>query len=182
MYICVQKVVLKLAQNKGGEFVLSRGVKIDKKGFTLIELMVVMVIIAILVGTVLLRLKGIQDQAKISKAQGEVRALKIALESYFIRWKGWPRQLTTGASLFWQNPLLNSQPKLINSILYDPFKTYRWAIVNRYFAARSPNSKYYVIWSIGSNGIRNIRGIDDNGNIISSGGASNDDIWTSNSR
>ena len=64
-------------------------------GFTLIELMIVMAIMAVLVGMILPRFKGMRDQASVSKAQGEVRAIKTAVESYYITNSGYPATTTT---------------------------------------------------------------------------------------
>lgn len=51
-------------------------------GFTLVELLVVITIIAILAALVLSTAGGIQDKAARSRAQSEIAALGAALESY----------------------------------------------------------------------------------------------------
>lgn len=51
-------------------------------GFTLVELLVVITIIAILAALVLSTAGGIQDKAARSRAQSEIAALSAALESY----------------------------------------------------------------------------------------------------
>ena len=58
-----------------------------RKGFTLIELMIVIVIISILIGAALPRFKGMQDEANQTKAQAELRTMQIAVESYYINQK-----------------------------------------------------------------------------------------------
>lgn len=52
------------------------------KGFTLIELMVVIVILGILVGIVAPRLMGRPDEAKQLKAKADMQALETALKLY----------------------------------------------------------------------------------------------------
>ncbi len=52
------------------------------RGFTLVELLVVITIIAILAALVLSTAGGIQDKAARSRAQSEIAALSAALESY----------------------------------------------------------------------------------------------------
>ena len=53
-----------------------------QKGFTLIEIMVVVVIIGLLATLVLPRVMGRQEQAFIAKAQSDIQALSSALKFY----------------------------------------------------------------------------------------------------
>ncbi len=52
------------------------------RGFTLIEVMVVVVILAILAGMVVPRIMDKPDQARITKAQADIRAMDSALKMY----------------------------------------------------------------------------------------------------
>lgn len=56
----------------------------SRKGFTILELLIVIAVIAILVGIALPRFKGMQDEGNIAKAKGELRMLQTATESYYI--------------------------------------------------------------------------------------------------
>jgi len=57
--------------------------KINKsKGFTLIELMVVIAIISLLSAVVLASLKGAREKAMLTKTVGEMKSLQTALELY----------------------------------------------------------------------------------------------------
>lgn len=53
-------------------------------GFTLIELMVVILIIGLLATIVVQNLKGATDKAKRIKAQADISALKTALDRYYL--------------------------------------------------------------------------------------------------
>lgn len=53
-----------------------------QKGFTLIEIMVVVVIIGLLATLVLPRVLGRQDEAFVAKAKADIRALSSALKLY----------------------------------------------------------------------------------------------------
>mgnify|MGYP000748903584 CR=1 FL=1 len=55
-----------------------------KKAFTIIELLVVIAVISIIIGIAVPRIKGMQDQANVSKAEGETKTLQAAVESYYI--------------------------------------------------------------------------------------------------
>ena len=54
------------------------------EGFTLIELMVVILIIGLLATIVVQNLKGATDKAKRIKAQADISALKTALDRYYL--------------------------------------------------------------------------------------------------
>lgn len=56
--------------------------KIDALGFTLIELMVVIVILGILASLIVPRLMGRTDDAKIVKAKVQIQSLETALKLY----------------------------------------------------------------------------------------------------
>lgn len=60
------------------------------KGFTLIELMLVVVIIAVLAGVVLPRLVGSQEQARESAVKQQLRILDTALYTYQLQVGSFP--------------------------------------------------------------------------------------------
>lgn len=55
-----------------------------EKGFTLIELMVVILIIGLLATIVVQNLRGATDRAKRVKAEADISALKTALDRYYL--------------------------------------------------------------------------------------------------
>jgi prepilin-type N-terminal cleavage/methylation domain-containing protein len=62
----------------------------SKRAFTLIELLIVIAIILILIAIALPNFMESQIRAKVTKAQGEMRALTTALESYQVEFKTYP--------------------------------------------------------------------------------------------
>lgn len=56
----------------------------SESGFTLIELMVVILIIGLLATIVVQNLRGATDKAKRIKAQADISALKTALDRYYL--------------------------------------------------------------------------------------------------
>jgi len=54
-----------------------------RRGFTLIELMVVVVIIALLAGMAVVRLTGTKERALIAKMRSDLRTLTVQQEAYF---------------------------------------------------------------------------------------------------
>jgi general secretion pathway protein G len=61
---------------------LPNGKKLDQRGFTLIELMVVIVILGILVGIVAPRIMDQPEEAKQVKAKAQIEGLTSALKMY----------------------------------------------------------------------------------------------------
>jgi len=111
---------------------------LERKGFTIIELLIVIAVIAILVGIALPRFKGMQDEGKIAQAKGELRTLQSAVESYYIHQNNtYPTALTllTGTTIM---------PNLLGSVLpTDPFNS----ASNYTYAVNGTN--YYIIYSVG---------------------------------
>lgn len=106
----------------------------SKKGFTILELLIVISVIAILVGIALPRFKGMQDEGNIAKAKGDIRMLQTAVESYYIHNSN-VLPADTGV-------LTTAVPQIAPSTLpKDPFggAAYGYATAG----------DYYVVYSIG---------------------------------
>ena len=107
-----------------------------KKGFTIIELLIVISVIAILVGISMPRFKGMQDEGNITKARGELKTLQAAVESYAIH----HTNLAPAALA----DVTASSPVMVSVLPTDPFgggADYGYAV--------SGSRRYYVIWSVG---------------------------------
>lgn len=114
--------------------------RITKKGFTLIELIIVIAVISILIGIALPRFKGMREEGLVAQAKGELRTLQVAVETYYIHNSSYP---TAGDT--WQTALTGDSPQIIGTALIDPFS----ATSAQYGYALDTNSKYYVIYSAG---------------------------------
>lgn len=140
----------------------------NRRGFTIIELLIVMAVIAILIGIALPRFKGMRDEGNYTKAMSELRSLQAAVESYRIHEGEYPPSTTTLCESY----LNNASPAIIDQILTDPFHTNA-----EYRYARSRNGEYYVIYSYGVDGARDITGINNSGVLR---GRNDDDIYVTN--
>ena len=137
-----------------------------KKGFTILELLIVIAVIAILVGIALPRFKGMKDEGNYAKAKGELRTIQSAVESYYLHnASAYPANI--GAAL------TGATPQIIATTPVDPFST----TSANYGYFRSPNGNYYIAFSVGVGGTATITGIDNTGALT---GAAGDDIYVSN--
>jgi general secretion pathway protein G len=115
-----------------------------KKAFTILELLVVISVLGILIGIVVPRFKGMQDNGKLTKAKGEVRSIMAALESYrTFNATQYPPSTTTLIASY----LLAASPQIIN-VLYDPFGS---TTTTEYNYKCSSNGNYYVVFTQGVN-------------------------------
>ena len=142
------------------------------RGFTLVELLVVITVIAILLGITIPRFKGMQDEANRSKAKAELTTLQTAVESWYIHQT--PQAYPPSSTTVCASSLVTASPKMVASPLYDPFA----ATGTEYNYAISPAGAYYVIWSVGPTGSTGITGIGDNGALT--GTVASTDIYVTN--
>jgi general secretion pathway protein G len=63
-----------------------------EKGFTLVEVMIVVIILAILGGVALVSFGGLDKQAKDARVQADFRAIATALKGYKAMTGAWPLQ------------------------------------------------------------------------------------------
>lgn len=127
------------------------------KGFTLIEILIVIAVISILIGIALPRFKGMQQEGNIAKAKGELRTLQAATESYYIHNSNtYPANLAT---------LTSQTPNLVSSVPNDPFQStssnYSYKV----------NGGYYAIYSVGPNGNGSVSAVTNTG-LTEANGAS----------
>jgi len=142
----------------------------NNRGFTVVELLVVISVIAILLGIMIPRIKGMQEEANRVKAKAELKTLQTATESWFIHQnpQAYPATSATPCATYFNT----ASPLIVSTQLFDPFAPPG----TEYNLAVSPAGAYYVLWSVGAIGT-SITGIGDDGNVI---GAGTNDIYVSN--
>jgi prepilin-type N-terminal cleavage/methylation domain-containing protein len=157
-------------KEKKGEFKM-------KRAFTLIELMIVMAVMAILVGIALPRFKGMREEANIAKAEGELRTLKTAIESYAMHHSNaYPASSNTPYASYLDASAAPG-PQLIASVLYDPFDS-----SHEYYyilGSGSGGTDYYAICSKGPDGTADVTAAEV-GNGVLTAAEIDDDIIASN--
>ncbi len=142
-----------------------------RKGFTLVELLIVIMVIAILIGIALPRFGGMRDEGNTTKAAAELRTLQAAVESRYMHTS--PHAYPAAAG--WEATLVAATPQIIGAELYDPFGA---TSATDYQYALSASGAYYVIWSQGPDRTTAVTGISDAGVVAPAGRG--DDIYISN--
>lgn len=117
---------------------------LKRKGFTILELLIVIAVISILIGIALPRFRGMQDEGNIAKAKGELRTLQTAVESYYIH-NDYAYPATGSAAL--ETALTSAVPNIIDYVPSDPFGSGDYVYVNG-----GTNNGYYIIYSVGPAG------------------------------
>jgi type II secretory pathway pseudopilin PulG len=154
-----------------GQYLRKKGTTM-KKGFTILELLFIVSILVILIGIAIPRFKKLQDKGRMAQANAELQATQTAVESYYRHQTPPaypPSSLTVGAS-----HLVKAIPQIESTPLYDPFGA---TSTTEYGYLSSSNRQYYVIFSVGANGLPGIKSILDNGTVI---GKDEDDICLTN--
>ena len=128
----------------------------DQDGFTLIEIMVVILIIGLLALMVVPRLRGVADRAKRTKAQADIQELKQALDCYYLDNGSYPTtdqglQALVAPPTGGRLPSNYEQGGYIEKLPNDP-----WG--NQYFYQSDGST--YALKSFGTDGVQSADDID----------------------
>ncbi len=143
----------------------------DRSGFTLIEVMIVIVIIVALGGLVSVALFSRKDQATAGLAQADVYTLKNAIKQFRLDFDRWPSE-EEGLEVLWSVDALDpdADESKWSKYLEEPMPVDRWNNEWGYRDIGEHDESMFEIWSYGPDGeedtdddIRSWRGSDDDG-------------------
>ncbi|MGQ0702465.1 MAG: type II secretion system protein [Gemmatimonadales bacterium] len=83
--------------------------RLDRRGFTLIELMIVILVLGILAGLALLKSNDLRNAGIATQVSQEMRAVQIAAFNYYAGKETWPEETGAGAVPAGLGPLLPGQ-------------------------------------------------------------------------
>jgi len=122
--------------------------KKNSRGFTLIEIMVVVVILGILAATIIPQFIGTTGDAKISAAKAQVAELESALERFYVHMDRYPTP-DEGLRILVESPAADETKKwrgpYIKQLRNDP-----WGNEYQYRAPGTHHTTSFDIWSRGS--------------------------------
>jgi len=130
---------------------MKRPLRREKEGgFSLVELMVVVIVLAILAATIIPQCSGATHDAKVSAAKGHIATLTNALEYFNTRFDRYPTT-EEGLRALVYGPKEDKRAKdfqpLIKELIDDP-----WGNPYQYRSPGEHGSKTYDVWSMGADG------------------------------
>lgn len=119
-----------------------------RRGFTLLEMVIVLGIIAMILGGAIFAMKGIGDSAKVTQADADMKTLQSSLEMYKITAGSYPTTAEGFQALVTRPASAKRWAKSLDQVPLDPWKNpygYR-------FPGRKKPGEYEII-SKGKDGV-----------------------------
>lgn len=120
-----------------------------RKGFTLIEVLLVLIILVIIGSLAANVFTGTQDRASINAAQTQVTTLvPTAINLYRLHMNKYPSKLEE----LWEKPSDQDEQEMWGGPYLEPLKPDPWGNAYEYLAEGKHNSDKYDFWSAGPDG------------------------------
>jgi general secretion pathway protein G len=120
----------------------------SRVGFTLIEVLLVLIILVILGSLAVTQLGGVQEGANIKAARSQVGLIKSAIDLYKLDMNQYPAQLED----LWQKPSDNSLSEKWREPYMDKLNEDPWGNAYMYEKEGKKNTGKYDFWSNGPDG------------------------------
>jgi len=121
-------------------------------GFTLVELVIVITIIAVLAGSGIYLVIGFVDDAKYQRVDSDLKALDLALKSYERNNYFKPPTQEQGLQALVERPTGDPQPERWRAYLDEPMLD-PWGQEYQYRFPAQKSKKKYDIFSLGEDGV-----------------------------
>ncbi|MAS97148.1 MAG: type II secretion system protein GspG [Verrucomicrobiales bacterium] len=121
-------------------------------GFTLVELVIVITIIAVLAGSGVYLIIGFVDDAKYQRVDSDLKALDLAIKSYERNNYFKPPTEEQGLNALVERPTGDPQPERWRAYLEEPMLD-PWGIEYQYRYPAQKSTKKYDIYSLGEDGV-----------------------------
>lgn len=126
----------------------SRRSALPRSGFTLIEVLLVLIILVILSSLAVSQFGGVKERANIDAAKSQVGLVKSSIESYRLYTNKYPSKLQD----LWQEPSDSSVANKWSGPYMEKLKEDPWGNEYQYTADGKKNSGKYDFWSMGPDG------------------------------
>ncbi|MEZ5385140.1 MAG: type II secretion system major pseudopilin GspG [Prosthecobacter sp.] len=126
----------------------------SRHAFTLLEMMVVLLIIALILGSVAVMVQGIEGNAQQVTTDGKIKALETALTSYKIANLTYPTQ-EQGLEALVSRPSSEPKPRRWSPLMKPDGLTDPWGRKIIYRNPGKRNSGGYDVFSTGPDGLEN---------------------------
>ena len=121
--------------------------KLKQRGFTMIELMVVLVILVLLVSMIVPNIVGKSDDAKVSKSKTDIAMIESLLDQYYLDMGQYP-STEDGLNVLYKEPE-GAGEKWKGPYSKKPIPKDPWENAYHYDQPGSHSSQPYEIWSFG---------------------------------
>lgn len=124
------------------------------RGFTLVELVIVITIIGILASSGIYMLTGVIDDAKYERVRDDIKTLSLALSGYERGNYSRPPSQEQGLQALVERPTSDPQPERWTARLEDPKALLDpWGNPYQYAYPAQKSKKNYDLWSLGEDGV-----------------------------
>jgi general secretion pathway protein G len=143
-----------------------------RRGFTLMEMIIVLTIIALLVALAMNTLAPVSDIARNQAASADISAFKTALYAYQLQCGSLPTQ-DQGLKALWEKPTTEPVPDRWRAVMSEDRPNDPWNHPYQYRFPGKHNPDSFDIFSYGPDGVENEKSIGNWKDASSSTGSSN---------
>ena len=125
--------------------------KYSRRGFTLIEMLIVLTIMGLLMGIVIYNMVGVGETAKTQKVQSDLLSFKELLAAYQLESMTLPTT-EQGLKVLWVKPTIEPIPQHWRAMLDGDETVDPWGHIYQYRYPGKHNPDRYDIFSMGPDG------------------------------